>query len=37
MPPPRYPSDLSDQEWTILSNRCSRPPKKSVAVRRSGR
>jgi putative transposase len=27
MPPPRYPSDLSDEEWTILKPRCSRPPK----------
>jgi hypothetical protein len=22
MPPPRYPSDLSDREWAILESRC---------------
>jgi putative transposase len=36
MPLPRYPSDLSDSEWAILENHCSRQPK-SVVVHRSGR
>src|SRR5215212_4850447 len=36
MPPPRYPSDLSDEEWRILEPLLSRR-QKSAAVRRNGR
>ena len=28
MPPPRYPSDLSDQEWAILEPLLSSPEKR---------
>ena len=30
MPPPRYPSDLSDEEWALLTNHSSAGPKGAV-------